>query len=126
MRGGSRKKGWNLANYQGSLDKGGPYLVILFTEESKLLSSFMHEHSIKLSILNSSDLYGLAAPTHHVRVTNQSYTAHKKRNRRRLANMYAYGAHVNFYVIFTGLPMDEGISPHCSRVSLMGPPVEFT
>ena len=29
-------------------------------------------------------------------------------------------------IIIMGLPMEEGISPHWSLVSLMGPPVEFT
>ena len=47
-------------------------LVVFLAEESQFLSSFVHEHSVKLAILHSPDLNGLAAPTHHMRVTNQS------------------------------------------------------
>lgn len=47
-------------------------LVVFLTEKSQFLSSFVHEHSIKLAILHSPDLNGLAAPTHHMRITNQS------------------------------------------------------
>ena len=49
-----------------------PNLIIFLTEEPQLLSSLVHEDSIQLAILHSSDLNGLAAPPHNMRVTNQS------------------------------------------------------
>ena len=49
------------------------HFVVPFTQESQLLSPLVHKYSIQLAVVHCSDLNGLRAPAHDVRITYQSW-----------------------------------------------------
>ena len=52
---------------------GAPNLVVPLAEKPQLLRPLVHEDAVQLTVLDSTNLDGLGAPAHDMRVPNQRW-----------------------------------------------------